>query len=110
MLARSGSTRLVGVTGSRTPRTPSLSRSPSIDRCALLLIPKRPSLSVGGGDTLLADPGPVFPGDRLKDGVLSFHRATIFRTDARGDLGDVCGRRRVDVGVIDVPVNVPVPV
>lgn len=81
-----------------------------MDLCALVLIPKRPSLSVGGGETLVADPGPFFPGDRLSDGVLSFHSATMFRTDAKGDLGDVCGRRRVEVGVIDVPVNVPVPV
>lgn len=57
--------------------------------CALLLMPNKLSLSVGG-DTLLADPGTGgLPVVRAPRGVRSFHAATMLRTDVKGERGDV---------------------
>ena len=39
-------------------------------------------------------------------GVRSLHVATIFRTEVRGDRGDVCGRRSGDTVGVTVAVNV----
>ncbi len=47
--------------------------------------------------------------DLLRDGVRSFHAATMFRTDVSGDRGDVWGRRSdeaVGVAVVVKPVKV----
>lgn len=88
---------LSGGTGLTSPPKPTPARC-----CALLLIPNSPSVSEGEGDgeTLLAGVfGPP---------VRSFHSATMLRTEARGERGDVCGRRKVDgcVGVVPVRVGV----
>jgi hypothetical protein len=101
--------RRLGVAGSPLPLPPSLSLSLAPTRCALLLMPKSPSPS-GGGETLVAEPGAEDFPVRAADGVRSFHSATILRTEASGERGEVCGRRRVEVGVVRVlvPVNVPV--
>ena len=45
----------------------------------------------------------------LSEGVRSFHAATMFRTEVRGERGEVWGRRReeaVGVAVVVKPVNV----
>ena len=53
----------------------------------------------GGDEALVAEPGGDDLGFDLA-GVRSFHAATIFRTEVRGDWGDICGRRSGDaVGV-----------
>jgi hypothetical protein len=72
-------------------------------------MPERPSFSVSrpyGGDTEVTDPSGDFSSCLGDAGVRSFHKATIFLTDASGDLGDVCGRRRPLFGVTDVRVSV----
>lgn len=45
-------------------------------------------------------------------GVLSFHAATMFRTEVSGDRGEIfCGRLSEEpVGVVPVPVNVSLSV
>jgi hypothetical protein len=74
-----------------------------------------PNCPPPAGDALTADPATEgFTPDRLA-GVLSFHKATILRTDVKGERGDPCGRRRVEAGVrvlvlVNVPVSVAVPV
>jgi hypothetical protein len=69
-------------------------------RCTLLRIPNNPSSSGRGGDTDEPDPIPGLSPDLV--GVRSFHNATTFLTDARGERGDVCGRRSPAGGVADV--------
>ena len=105
VLAFSGTscdTGRVGVTWVLTTSRDSRSRSRAPLSCRR--IPDRLSFSpvcTYGGDT--DDAGDFSPG---RVGVRSFHSATMLRTDASGDRGDVCGRRNPLVGVTDVRVSV----
>ena len=73
-----------------------LIRPPILPDC--LLRPRWPG-TYGGDEALVAEPGGDDLGLNLA-GVRSFHAATIFRTEVKGDRGDVCGRRSGDaVGV-----------
>lgn len=47
------------------------------------------------------------PPDFAREGVRSFHAATMLRTEVSGERGDACERRRDPVGV-SVPVFVMV--
>jgi hypothetical protein len=97
---------LVGVTGGLlTARRASLkrARAPS----TLRLIPRKPSVSTDG-ETDETDSATDFSPGRAAAGVRSFHNATIFRTEASGDRGEVCGLRNPDGGVMEVRVNEPV--
>ena len=62
-------------------------------------------LGTKGNDELVTVPGAE---DLGESGVRSFHATTIFQTDANGDRGEVCGRRRGDE--TGIPVTGPVAV
>ena len=83
-----------------------VSRNLAPTLCALLLIANSPSSP--GGEALVAEPGGVdLSVDLPEEGARSFQRATMLRTEARGERGEVCGRRRADGGVrVPVPVRV----
>jgi hypothetical protein len=101
---------LLGVPTSRLPLPPLSGKGLSVGLdslnlalafSALLLIPNKPSPSPPPGPGEVGtEPGTDdFPPDFANDGVRSFHAATMFRTEVKGDRGEVLGRRREDGGV-----------
>lgn len=98
----SSDTGRAGVICVAAPSRDSRSRSRAFLSCRR--VPDRlsvPSVCAYGGDT--NDAGDFSLGRVV---VCSFHSATMLRTDARGERGDVCGRRSPFVSVAEVRVRV----